>query len=276
MREVVWRYDPQAPSDPPAPQTGQAARQLLIDGNARFAEAFSDARVRQVVDLSSSDLGLPDASGKVTQRPFASVLACADARVPVELILGQRANSLFVVRVAGNTPLSAGLGSIDFALTDLETVRLQVVLGHTSCGAVTAAVEAYLDPLKYVALGARSALQSLVDRILAPVRTADLAMHHVHGPLVSERPNYRTALVETAVVANAAMVAQSLARTYRDTATDVVMAVYDLNGRQVGLPGVQAAWNPGLADPPTSGEELTTMLHEIAFGNHVRGLLDAA
>lgn len=73
------------------------------------------------------------------QRPFAAVLGCADSRVPVEVVFGQGPGQLFVVRVAGNIAASSQIASLEFATAMLE-VPLVVVLGHTHCGAVSAAL----------------------------------------------------------------------------------------------------------------------------------------
>ena len=74
------------------------------------------------------------------QHPFATVLTCADSRVPAELIFNQGLGDLFVVRTAGAVPDRAVLGSIEYAAEHLH-VPLVVVMGHTSCGAVKAAME---------------------------------------------------------------------------------------------------------------------------------------
>lgn len=74
------------------------------------------------------------------QRPIACVLGCSDSRVPVELILDQGCGDLFVIRVAGNVADTHEIGSIEFAVVNLEA-PLILVLGHTGCGAVTAVVD---------------------------------------------------------------------------------------------------------------------------------------
>ncbi len=71
--------------------------------------------------------------------PTAAILACSDARVPPSVIFDQPAGSLFVVRIAGNTASPAALASLDFAVAELG-VELVIVLGHTGCGAVQAAL----------------------------------------------------------------------------------------------------------------------------------------
>ena len=74
------------------------------------------------------------------QPPFAIILGCSDSRVPLELIFCQGLGDLFVIRVAGNIATPSQIGSIEFAAEKFGT-KLVVVLGHTSCGAVKAALE---------------------------------------------------------------------------------------------------------------------------------------
>lgn len=103
----------------------------LSAGNARFAtgrrgrsaDAADDAKERSAT-----------AGG---QHPFAAVLTCADSRVPPELLFDQSIGDLFVVRNAGNVAEPVGEGSLEYGVEHLG-VRLIVVLGHGSCGAVKA------------------------------------------------------------------------------------------------------------------------------------------
>ena len=117
-------------SDMPVP--GGEALRLLKEGNRRFRAA--------------SHAGVPAGRGKpgfldlsAGQQPFAAILACSDSRVPVEMIFDQGPGKLFVVRVAGNVIGPTQLGSLEFAVEVLR-VRLVLVLGHTGCGAVAAAL----------------------------------------------------------------------------------------------------------------------------------------
>lgn len=74
------------------------------------------------------------------QQPIAIVLSCADSRVVPELIFDTGIGELFIVRVAGNVANTSSLASMEYAVAHLGT-PLIVVLGHQSCGAVTAAVQ---------------------------------------------------------------------------------------------------------------------------------------
>ncbi|MEQ8718764.1 MAG: carbonic anhydrase [Acidimicrobiales bacterium] len=77
--------------------------------------------------------------------PEVALLACSDARVPPSVLFDAAAGSLFVVRHAGNTASPAAVASLDYAVERLG-VQLVVVLGHTSCGAVEAALAGSRDP----------------------------------------------------------------------------------------------------------------------------------
>ncbi len=107
------------------------ALKLLMDGNARYAANEPKQR-----DFSASR-----ASRTAGQAPFAAILGCADSRVAPELAFDQNPGDLFVVRVAGNFVTQDGLGSLEYGAAVLGT-KLIMVLGHTSCGAVNATVDA--------------------------------------------------------------------------------------------------------------------------------------
>jgi carbonic anhydrase len=92
--------------------------------------------------LSDPGVG-PEARLPLTkgQWPYATILCCSDSRVPPELAFDEGLGRLFIVRVAGNIINPALLGSIEYA-TLHSTSRLVMVMGHESCGAVAAAVQA--------------------------------------------------------------------------------------------------------------------------------------
>lgn len=74
------------------------------------------------------------------QHPIATIIGCSDSREPLELIFDQGVGDIFVIRVAGNVAGPDELASFEYGVGHLHTPVL-LVLGHTSCGAVTAAVE---------------------------------------------------------------------------------------------------------------------------------------
>jgi len=105
------------------------------------------------------------------QRPWAALLSCADARVAPEWMFGVGSGELFQVRVAGNSVFNDGIASLEFAVAALE-VPLIVVMGHSSCGAVAAAMgTAPLTPL----------LEDLVQPIRASLQPNDDLTQAIQG-----------------------------------------------------------------------------------------------
>jgi carbonic anhydrase len=114
------------------PKDAAAALVQLKQGNARFVSG----KLRHAHQAAAWRKHL-----KAGQNPFATILACADSRVPPELVFDEGFGDLFVIRVAGNIVSLDVLGSLQYAMQHLHT-PLIVVMGHESCGAVTAAVDA--------------------------------------------------------------------------------------------------------------------------------------
>ena len=105
------------------------------------------------------------------QRPWAALLSCADARVAPEWMFGVGSGELFQVRVAGNSAFNDGIASLEFAVAALE-VPLIVVMGHSSCGAMAAAMgTAPLTPL----------LEDLVQPIRASLQPNDDLTQAIQG-----------------------------------------------------------------------------------------------
>jgi carbonic anhydrase len=129
---------PAAAADPPAaeeyPKDAAAALVRLKAGNRRFADGTT-RHAHAGADWRKQLVG--------GQRPFATILGCSDSRVPTELVFDQGFGDLFVVRVAGNVVADDVVGSLEYAGLHLRT-PLVVVMGHTGCGAVRAAVDAKL------------------------------------------------------------------------------------------------------------------------------------
>lgn len=115
-----------------SPMGVQEAIQELTAGNERFVAG----------KLTSFDLDLKILREKTVekQEPFAAILACADSRVPVELIFDQSIGHLFVARVAGNMMTPEIIGSLEYGVAVLG-LKAIMVLGHGKCGAVSAAMK---------------------------------------------------------------------------------------------------------------------------------------
>jgi len=134
---------------------GAAALQRLMVGNDRFVH-----NVRSVDVLATPLRRQALVEG---QHPFAVVLSCSDSRVPAEIVFDQGLGDLFVVRVAGNVVAPSLIGSVEFAAYTFGT-PLVMVLGHTRCGAVAAAVDAMR--------GGGSALSANIGDIVERIRPA--------------------------------------------------------------------------------------------------------
>jgi carbonic anhydrase len=280
MIEITWQFDPDNPAVERHPVTAAEVVALLGEGNAAFAsiDPTRPEASHYVMSVTAEDLGFGGAPGEAPQQtPFAALLGCADARVPPELVLSQSANDVFVVRVAGNVLGAECVGSLDYAISHLPSLRLLAVIGHTGCGAVAAAVDAYLRPATYLGVSHNLPLRAVVDAIMAAVRGADAALRARHGDDVARRPGYRLALIDTAVLLNAAVAADALSRMFSDRLSDsldVAFGVYDLASRLIGTPSLQTgAWRAGLIPPP-NGDEFLAFIETVVGSPHIRGLLD--
>lgn len=145
--------------DPPTPP---AAFQMLRDGNARFV-AGTPGNPR-------SDRARLAATAKV-QHPFATVMTCSDSRVPVERVFDQGIGDLFTIRVAGNVSDTDEIASIEYGVGHLDTPLL-AVLGHSSCGAVSAVA---------TSAEVRGSIAPLIANIRPAVKSVQTASPDVAG-----------------------------------------------------------------------------------------------
>ena len=251
--DIIYRYNADEASIRQPPSDGNAALLRLEQGNIGFATLLDhigdQSGVQQIIPVDPQDLGL--ASGLPKQRPFAAIVGCSDARVPVELIFNEGPNDLFVVRVAGNGLGPEVLGSLKYAVEHLgESLKLVVVLGHSGCGALTTAVDVFLNPGDYLAFATKHALRAILDRLLIIVQACARRLIAKFGPEVVSFPGYRTALIEASIVTNAALVAYSITeefglRALRDMR--VVYGVYLIETRSIWAPRPGNANGAGLA-----------------------------
>ncbi len=116
---------------------GEAAIRELMEGNERF--------IAGKITSFPEDLKILKEKTVLKQEPFAAVLACADSRVPVEIIFDQSIGHLFVNRVAGNMMTPEIIASLEYGVAVLG-VKAILVLGHSNCGAISAAVAAKTVP----------------------------------------------------------------------------------------------------------------------------------
>jgi len=117
---------------PAWPANPAAALQLLLEGNKRF---ITGNRLHPHQDADRRTALAP------AQRPFAVLFGCADSRLAAEIIFDRGLGDLFVVRTAGHVVGPEVLGSIEYAVATLDT-PLIAVLGHDSCGAIAATLDA--------------------------------------------------------------------------------------------------------------------------------------
>jgi len=284
--DIIYRYDPDLKTVDTKPATSAEAKALLENGNEILShildpDANGNLPATRIVSVTSGSLGvLGTFEAGVKHLPFAIVVGCADARVPIELIFGQGANDLFVLRVAGNVLGEEILGSVDYALNNLAgSIRLIVVLGHSGCGAVTAATDAFLDPANYLALAAHHHLRSIVNHIFPAVRVAFEALITSHGASSRFKPGFRSALIEMSVSVNAAMVASTLRDQVLNTGVEgveVVYGIYDIEDRHVGLPIYDSADKRGhiLLDPPADGAAYLSQASLLARSPRITRLLE--
>jgi carbonic anhydrase len=143
---------------PDSGRESDRALQRLKAGNARFVAGTARFPTLQKEILAELAKG---------QYPYATILSCSDSRVPPELILDAGLGELFIIRVAGNVLSPEIAGSLQYAWRHLRT-PLFVVLGHTNCGAVAAAIDTRLRGTRQ-----HSRVQLLVECILPGLEDLD-------------------------------------------------------------------------------------------------------
>jgi len=284
--EIAYRYETENAPDRPRPADSDAALLRLNDGNRAFADLLNSVKdagspVRRVVQVDARDLALlPGTTGAPSQRPFAAVLGCSDARVPLELIFNEGPNDLFVVRVAGNGLGSDVLGSLKFAVEHLGgSLKLIVVLGHSGCGAVTAAVDVFLSPGDYLRLAHRPARREMLDRLLVVVHASARRLAAAFGPDIVRRGGYRRALIEASIVTNAALAAYSVQQeiaTDAQSALRTAYGVYLLETREVWTPRLGHPDGTGLAPPPDDLAAFEKLADAIIGSSRMAALLAEA
>lgn len=190
------------------PMTADDAVKLLKEGNERF--------VTMRLEHPNLNAARRGAVALEAQRPFAAVLGCSDSRVPVEEIFDRGIGDIFVIRIAGNVAMDpAVIGSAEYAAGHLGTPAI-VVLGHTGCGAVKAAISG--PPLE----GSIREIQKKIEPVVSLVK--------------KERPDLKgDALTIAAVKANVLQTKQDLltlspeiTRMAADGKIRVLTAVYDM------------------------------------------------
>ncbi len=199
----VYRAAADPPAEGVAHVSAPEAIQQLLAGNTRYVEGKA---------VCPNPAQRPS---DATQHPIAAILSCSDSRVPPEIVFDQGVGSLFVVRAAGNTYDELGIQSLEYAIKSLGA-KLIVVLGHDSCGAVSAAVKSFPKP------GAGAMVENIY-------------------PAVQKTRSMRGDPVSNAVSENAILVAERLRDSpqFRESVKageiQIVAARYDLKTGKIQL-----------------------------------------
>lgn len=119
------------PAIAPEDMTPEQALQKLMDGNKRFVNGKRQSPNQTFARLQEVAKG---------QKPFASILSCADSRVPSEILFDQGFGDLFICRVAGNVATPEEIGSLEFGSLVLGA-KVIMIMGHERCGAVDATIK---------------------------------------------------------------------------------------------------------------------------------------
>ena len=185
--------------------TADAAMRELMAGNERF--------VAGKITSFADDLKILKEKTVDKQEPFAGVLSCADSRVPVEIIFDQTIGEIFVGRVAGNMVTPEIMASMEYGVIVLG-IKVILVLGHTNCGAISAAIAAKEVP---------GQISVLYQHLMPGIRDA-------HGDVA--------AAVRSNVAFQARLLGESstvIAKAVKDGVVKVAAGVYDLGTGRVTL-----------------------------------------
>jgi carbonic anhydrase len=148
-----------------------------MEGNMRF-------RTGRMTSFGD-DLRLLKQKTAEKQEPFAAVLSCADSRIPVEIVFDQTIGHVFVTRVAGNVATAEIIGSLEYGVAVLGT-RVIMVLGHASCGAVSASIAAKEVPGQISTL--YRYIRPALDRAGADVDAVSRANAQIQAGVLRDSP----------------------------------------------------------------------------------------
>lgn len=184
-----------------------AALNRLMQGNTRFVAG-------RLVSFDE-DLAILKKNNVAGQEPFAAVLSCADLRVPVELAFDQSIGHVFVTRVAGNICTPEIIASLEYGAAVLGTAVI-MVMGHSGCGAVKAAMAA-------------KAVPGQISALYAPIRQAVERNGHDLEATIRANAQIQADLLRTASPVVADLTDRGKLR--------VVASYYDIGSGKVELLG---------------------------------------
>ena len=190
--------------------------QALMAGNRRFAEAWRRAEQNEETKLRTADpdprcFNSPRALA-TSQHPWATVLTCSDSRVSPNWVFDTTPGELFVIRNAGNSAFDEAMASVEYGVSVLKTPLL-MVMGHSGCGAVTAAMDA-------------NPLTPSLDRLIQPIRK------NINGSSNLEEAVKRNALASASTLIQRSTV---LADAKASGALKLVVGCFQLNSGVVTL-----------------------------------------
>ena len=190
--------------------------QALMAGNRRFAEAWRRAEQNEETKPRTADpdprcFNSPRALA-TSQHPWATVLTCSDSRVSPNWVFDTTPGELFVIRNAGNSAFDEAMASVEYGVSVLKTPLL-MVMGHSGCGAVTAAMDA-------------NPLTPSLDRLIQPIRK------NINGSSNLEEAVKRNALASASTLIQRSTV---LANAKASGALKLVVGCFQLNSGVVTL-----------------------------------------
>ena len=191
--------------------------QTLMAGNSRFAEAWRRAEGNDGTTLQAADPADPRCFNSpralaTSQHPWATVLTCSDSRVSPSWVFDTTPGELFVIRNAGNTAFTEAIASVEYSVSVLKTPLL-MVMGHSGCGAVTAAMNA-------------NPLTPSLDRLIQPIR------ENISGSSDLDEAVRRNALATASTLIQRSSV---LAEAKASGALKLVVGVFQLSSGVVTL-----------------------------------------
>ena len=204
---VKWRAEHYVINRDSAYADPRIAIKKLMGGNKRFVEGISIRPRQDAQTIKKLENG---------QQPFATIVGCSDSRVPNEMIFDQGLGDLFIVRTAGQVSAAASYGSMEFATLKLNT-KLIVVLGHTDCGAVAAAVQRPEN------------VPGHIVTLINEIKPAVAKSAHLPGDPINNA--VRQNVIDQ--VANLRDLEPILHKKYVDGEILIVGAVYDIHTRKV-------------------------------------------
>lgn len=190
--------------------TADAALAKLKEGNAAFVAGGACTPAGGLSHIAPLTAG---------QAPFAVVIGCSDSRTPPELVFTTGLGELFIIRVAGNTADDSAIGSIEYGVAVLGA-PLVVVMGHSQCGAVQAAIEMAAEGTRF---------PGSIGEMVQPILPAVLRSRHDGHYLVADAVKANVEDVAAHIAKASPVVAQAVeAKKVR-----VVGSVYDLASGKV-------------------------------------------